>query len=391
MQTINTAIGDGAVLKLTNFKALNTKEQKCYKSALQSCIICNSCRYCEGLCAVFPAMEKKREFDLNDMDYLANLCHQCSECFYDCQYAPPHEFDVSIPAQFAAVRQKSYEKYAPFKILSHAFEKNALFTSIVLLVALFVSFLLARAFENDSVSEMSGNFFAVVPYEYMVGAFSFVSALVFIALCVSIYRFAKGINLRGVNLGVLWQSLKDALTLRYLGGHKNEGCTYPHERRSNARKLYHHLTAYGFLFCFIATSLGVVWTHFLGLNAPYDFNQAPKIFGLIGGIMLCIGTAGLMCLKLIADKELIDKKSVGMDYALIFMLFASSLSGLLLMICKNTPALAFMLYLHLSTIMALFVMIPYSKFIHIFYRFIALLKYNADEFEFERRFNLGEK
>ncbi|MDE5602687.1 MAG: citrate utilization protein B, partial [Helicobacter sp.] len=85
---------------------------KFYEEAIKSCIICNSCRYCEGLCAVFPAMEKKREFNFKDVDYLANLCHQCSECFYDCQYAPPHEFNVSIPKQFSKISKESYKKYS---------------------------------------------------------------------------------------------------------------------------------------------------------------------------------------------------------------------------------------------------------------------------------------
>ena len=35
--------------------------------------ICNACRYCEGLCAVFPAMEMRRTFTAGDLNYLANL------------------------------------------------------------------------------------------------------------------------------------------------------------------------------------------------------------------------------------------------------------------------------------------------------------------------------
>ena len=38
--------------------------------------ICNACRYCEGFCAVFPAMELRRDFPAGDLDYLANLCHE---------------------------------------------------------------------------------------------------------------------------------------------------------------------------------------------------------------------------------------------------------------------------------------------------------------------------
>lgn len=87
------------------------KITKIYEEAQKSCIICNSCRYCERLCAVFPAMKKSVNF-LKGYGYLANLCHQYSECFYDCQYAPPHEFNVLILKQFAVLRQYSYEKYA---------------------------------------------------------------------------------------------------------------------------------------------------------------------------------------------------------------------------------------------------------------------------------------
>ena len=34
--------------------------------------ICNACRYCEGFCAVFPAMTQRLEFGQADIHYLAN-------------------------------------------------------------------------------------------------------------------------------------------------------------------------------------------------------------------------------------------------------------------------------------------------------------------------------
>lgn len=40
--------------------------------------VCNSCRYCEGLCAVFPAMEMRRAFSAGDLNYLSNLCHSAA-------------------------------------------------------------------------------------------------------------------------------------------------------------------------------------------------------------------------------------------------------------------------------------------------------------------------
>lgn len=59
--------------------------------------VCNSCRYCEGLCAVFPAMELKRSFSDEDLNHLANLCHNCGACYRDCQFTPPHAFAVNVP------------------------------------------------------------------------------------------------------------------------------------------------------------------------------------------------------------------------------------------------------------------------------------------------------
>ena len=74
--------------------------------------VCNSCRYCEGLCAVFPAMEMRRSFSDGDLNYLANLCHACGACYTDCQFSPPHEFNVNVPQTLAIARAESYAAYA---------------------------------------------------------------------------------------------------------------------------------------------------------------------------------------------------------------------------------------------------------------------------------------
>ena len=68
--------------------------------------ICNACRYCEGFCAVFPAMTRRLEFPKADVHFLANLCHNCGACLHACQYAPPHEFAVNIPQAMATVRSR---------------------------------------------------------------------------------------------------------------------------------------------------------------------------------------------------------------------------------------------------------------------------------------------
>src|SRR2546429_2091494 len=75
--------------------------------------ICNACRYCEGYCAVFPALERRSGPLLaGDLAQLANLCHDCRACFQACMYAPPHEFGVNVPALLGQARLESYERFA---------------------------------------------------------------------------------------------------------------------------------------------------------------------------------------------------------------------------------------------------------------------------------------
>src|SRR5271170_7168315 len=74
--------------------------------------LCNACRYCEGFCAVFPAMERRAAFSAAEVNYLANLCHNCGECFYACPYTPPHEYAVNVPKLLAELRAQSYRERA---------------------------------------------------------------------------------------------------------------------------------------------------------------------------------------------------------------------------------------------------------------------------------------
>src|SRR5690349_24481895 len=105
---------------------MNAQRSEALAEADRLMTICNACRYCEGLCAVFPAMEMRRTFASGDLNYLANLCHQCGACYTDCQYSPPHEFNVNIPAALAKLRNESYAAYVWPKALSGVFARSGL-------------------------------------------------------------------------------------------------------------------------------------------------------------------------------------------------------------------------------------------------------------------------
>ena len=110
--------------------------------------VCNSCRYCEGLCAVFPAMIARRDFPDGDLNYMANLCHGCGACFYDCQFSPPHQFNVNVPRAMARARAESYQAYAWPRMFAGLFARNGLAISIIAAISVAV-FIAGFAAWND--------------------------------------------------------------------------------------------------------------------------------------------------------------------------------------------------------------------------------------------------
>ena len=66
---------------------------------------------------------------------------------------------------------------------------------------------------------------------------------------------------------------------------------------------------------------------------------------------------------------------MGMDVAFIVMLFLTSLTGMALLLLRETPAMGPLLALHLGVVFSLFITMPYGKFVHGIYRFVALVRY----------------
>jgi citrate/tricarballylate utilization protein len=349
--------------------------------------ICNACRYCEGFCAVFPSMEKRFDFTSGDLNYLANLCHDCRECYYSCQYSPPHEFQINVPKVFAGIRQQTYKDYAWPGIMIRLFSDStrALLISAIIIPLIFVMGLLLLAGPGatfTAYSDAEGSFYRLVSHSMMVWGFGTVAVFVILAMFIGWLRFRADIstvNERKLDLRTLGRALHDAMKLRYLGGADGGGCAYPDERASNLRRRFHHLSFYGFMLCFAATSTATIYHYGLGLYAPYPIFSLPVMFGLIGGIFLLIGPAGLFWLKRIRDVEPADPTQTSMDISFLVLLFSTSLTGLLLLFLRETAWMGIILVIHLGLVMGLFLTMPYGKFVHGIYRFGALVKYAKEE------------
>ncbi len=343
--------------------------------------ICNACRYCEGLCAVFPAMEMRRVFGQGDLVYLANLCHQCGACLPDCQYSPPHQFDVNVPAALAKVRNDSYEHYVWPKALAGVFERNGLWVSLLCAasVAVFVAGFVAFADPAALWSSDAGDFYRLMPHGAMVGLFGAASLYAIAAFVFSLRAYSRDIHAGGPRAGLLalLRALHDSFTLRYLGG-GGGGCMSENEQPSATRSVYHHFTFYGFLLCFAATSVATIYHYWFGWRAPYPVVSLPVLLGTLGGLGLLVGPAGLVALSHRRDPKLTDRARRGMDTAFVAMLFLTSLTGLLLLILRDTAAMGMLLSVHLGVVMALFLSFPYGKFVHALYRLLALVQYAGE-------------
>lgn len=344
--------------------------------------ICNACRYCEGYCAVFPALERRLTFAEADVNYLANLCHNCGSCYDACQYAPPHEFALNLPRALAEIRGETYKKYAWPGFLAGLFRRNGLAVSLITAASLALFLFATAAFVGPSVllsahADGQGAFYAVIPHNVMTLAFQAVSLFVLAALVVGFVRFWRDTGERlgaFLNPIAMGRAAMDVLRLKNLDG-GGEGCIYPDQGPSLARRRFHHLTFYGFLLCFAATTLAAIYHYVLDWPAPYPFWSGPVLLGTVGGVGLLIGPAGLLWLNRTRNPALSDRKQRGMDIGFLVLLLLTSGSGLLLLALRETRVMGVLLAAHLGLVLGLFLTMPYGKFAHAVYRSAALLRH----------------
>jgi len=353
--------------------------------AARQMVICNACRYCEGFCAVFPAMELRRTFTARDVTYLSNLCFDCRACYYACQYAPPHEFAINVPKIFSGLRSETYRQYSWPGILSNLFRRNGLAVALIAAICVALSLALVLALQGPGVLFSphvgEGAFYRVVPYLAMVlpaVIISIYGAIVFGIGTVRFWRDTHSTFGELVDFSAFVKATQDAFGLRYLanGGY---GCNYPNSAFSQSRRWFHHLVFYGFLLDLASTTVAAIYDHFLHWEAPYDLLSLPVVLGTVGGVMLLIGTTGLLYLKWQSDREPTESSMAKMDVAFLVMLFLTSLTGLLLLTLRDTAAMGALLTVHLGVVAALFLTMPYGKFAHLFYRYAALIRNSVEQ------------
>lgn len=357
------------------------------EEAKRAMTICNACRYCEGFCAVFPAMELRRSFSSSDLMYLSNLCHNCRACYYACQYAPPHQFMLNVPRAMAELRTLTYREMAIPKALGRIMERSPLAICTAVFSATLLSILLVLELvpRERLLSSWKGEgaFYQIIPYPAMVIPFCILSLWIFITLGVSFLRFWR---LIGEDLKTLFSlraqtvAIGDVALLKYLGG-GGHGCNYPEEGFSHIRRWLHQLVFYGFILCLLSTTTAAIYDHLLHWKAPYPFFSWPVLLGTLGGAGIVVGSSGLMLLKRKMDPMPSDPKGLKTDMTFLAILLLVSATGLFLLWLRETRAMGILLALHVGMAGGFLLSVPFGKMVHAVYRYLALVKNGREQIQ----------
>ena len=344
--------------------------------------VCNACRYCEDYCAVFPAMELRESFLEGDIAYLANLCHDCRACYQACMYTEPHEFAINIPALLTEARVESYERNSRPRWLRAAFDAGPLALAALTLgvLAIFVALYAAIGTLDALVAEPGGegSFYGVVSHAAMAVPALLLTAfagLVMGAGTLAFWRQAGGRPAEVLDLGAWRVALAEVARMRWMQG-SGDDCYYPDASApSPHRRWLHHLVMYGFLSTFAATLSAFVAEYVFGDLPPYPLLSVPVLLGLIGGIAVVIGAVGLLIAKRRTARALTTDQAVVLDVAFIASLLVVSVTGLVLLVLRDSRAMGIALLVHLASVAVLYLTAPYGKFVHAAYRLAAVLMY----------------
>lgn len=349
--------------------------------------VCNSCRYCEGYCAVFPALARRSELTDGDISHIANICHDCRACLAACMYSPPHEFGVNPPKILSEVRRATYDGPQPrpgrLGRRTAALVGGLATVAIIVVVALISEGTRAWLHAHHGASSP----YRVISYGAVlaVGAVPFLgAAFLILRRGIAYWHHTRGPLTDLLDASAWRRALVDAATLRYLRGGGAE-CNYPDDRPSPMRRHLHGWVAYGFLACVLSTLSAAFEQDILGIRPPYPWLSVPVISGTLGGIGIALGCIGLIALKTRTPDEDIDVPMRARDYALLTALLVLAVTGIAVLLTRTTGAYAPVLVVHLSAVAISFLSAAYSKFTHVLYRMLALVQDNLERAELAAR------
>jgi quinone-modifying oxidoreductase subunit QmoC len=348
---------------------------------------CYQCATCSVACAISP---DKKPFPRKEMiaaswglkDKLVGnsdiwLCHNCGDCSTMC----PRE---AKPADvLAAVRAYAVEEYAQPKVLAKAIKdpkKLPILLAIPAALFLVVGLVTGLLDFTPDLSEGIKHYKFISTW--LVDIIMVPSAIFMIAVfALSLKRFVGDIHQNALAegktnkekiepVGFLVSLVKIIPTL--LKHNKFSECT-----ENKEREVAHLLTMYGFIGCFIVTSIIflVLYGSYLlpdgPLHGPWSQLNPIKWLANLSGIAIIVGT--VLLIKNRKAKE--DQISGYWDWSLVWLAFGLGVTGMATQFARLADwafICYFIYYIHLILVFALIAYLPFSKLSHLVYRTVAM-------------------
>ncbi|MGC9665394.1 tricarballylate utilization 4Fe-4S protein TcuB [Planosporangium sp. 12N6] len=343
--------------------------------------VCNSCRYCAGYCPVWPALELRTTLSPGDVTHLANLCHDCRDCFSACMYTAPHEFDLNPPKVFTQVREETYRTYVwPRRVPAWMSGWRGVVGWFLMISVLLVALSYLTSGRVLSAGDNPGSPYEIIPHLLMVAVVAAPSLWTVVVLAWAVLRYWRDTHGRLGDLArpALWlRALVQGVHLRHMRG-GGVGCEYPADVASPWRRRFHLAVSYGFGLCLVSTTSAAFMQEFLGLLPPYPYLSVPVVTGTVGGLGMTVGCVGLMLLKRDSDPGLGTPSMRRADYGFLWALLILAVTGLLTLFVRESRLFGPVLVTHLASVIVAFAITPYTKFVHWIYRLLAIYKDNLD-------------
>jgi len=343
---------------------------------------CFQCATCSVVCSLTPS---ERPFPRKEMiwaswglkDRLLSdgdvwLCHQCGDCSVSCpRGAKPGD-------TFAAIRNYLF-KNLTFPRFLGTWLSNPKYLPLVFGVPIvWLLIMLASAGTLGTIPEGEIEFSKFLPHSRLYVVFIGATHVAALFLAIGLLKYWKmlgssevirassnpGGPTQGAIVGSLIATVKEIITHA-----KFKKC-----EETKYRYLGHLGIMYGFLTIAIGTGIAFFMMYGLGIHPPFSQWSPPKILGHLGIIALIIGLIIAIQGRLSGDET--KSKASYQDWYLLAVLLAVAVTGQVVEVFR-LAGVAWLSYwgyiVHLVFVFLLIGYFPYSKFAHIFYRFVAIL------------------
>jgi quinone-modifying oxidoreductase subunit QmoC len=333
---------------------------------------CFQCATCSVVCAIAPdrAPYPRKEMiwaQWGMTDRLAGdshvwLCHQCNDCSAHCpRGAKPGEV-------MGGVRAALIKRFAVPRVLGEMVH-DLTYLPIVLLIPAVLLYALIQQFGYWGIPDGEVEYAKFLPHMALEPFFGGMFFLMMFSMFLSGRRFWRAVCAgTAMPTGeVAWTKATWDTLVEVLTHSRFKRCT-----ESKGRFWGHISLFYGFAALFFVTGVVVIFA-VLGLY-PLTLWHPLKVLGNVAGIALLTGTALLVMDR--ADREAGGQHAY-FDWFFLILLLVLGTTGMLLVYFRlivETPEAAYpTYYVHLVAVFLTILYLPYTKFAHLYYRFLAMV------------------